>query len=405
MKLKFAKSWIGFKEVNFFGYQCTHKSFKLTEDRKLAIMNLKFPSEGNKCKKTRIALGCGVFFSPFVLNYSTKTKHLSDMTKASFNWDESTWKHEYKQEFEDFKVALRDSCSLFYPDYNLRFIVRTDASEFGVGDTLLQEYVTDTGQKQEQTIALCSQKFSDAATRWSTIYVVVNLFTKFVSLSPGTTVSAENLVKAIWLHWTNFGHTDMIISDLGSDLNSKVFESLVKLMGMRHTFSIADSHANGSERTIKEVVRHLRALAYDKRIEDIYDDPLIIPSIQYMLNSLRSSESAYSAFELTFGTQDVLYTDLLIVADNFSPQQKLLQRLISIIASLREASTKYQRSLDKERVDSQDLSKQNMYQTGDYVMFDTGPKPKPKMSSRHRGPFRVIAQVKNDVQRLRGCLP
>ena len=230
------------------------------------------------------------------------------------------------------------------------------------------------------------------------IYVVVNLFTKFVSLSPGTTVSAENLVKVIWFHWTNFGHTDMIISDLGSDLNSKVFESLVKLMGMRHTFSIADRHANGSERTIKEVVRHLRALAYDKRIEDIYDDPLIIPSIQYMLNSHRSSESAYSAFELTFGTQDVLYTDLLKGADTFSLQQKLLQRLVSNIASLQEASTKYQRSLDKERVDSQDLSKQNMYQTGDYVLFDTGTKPNPKMSSRHRGPFCVIAQVKNDVQ-------
>ena len=228
------------------------------------------------------------------------------------------------------------------------------------------------------------------------IYVVVNLFTKFVLLSPGTTVSAENLVKAIWFHWTNFGHTDVVISDLGCDLNSKIFESLVKLMGMRHTFSIADRHANGSERTIKEVVRHLHALAYDKRIDDIYDDPLIIPSIQYMLNSHRSSESAYSAFELSFQTQDLPYTDLLKGADTFSSQQNLLQRLVSNIASLREASAKHQRSLDKERIESQDLSKQNKYQYGDYVLFDTGPTPNPKMSSR--GPYLVIAQIKNDVQ-------
>ena len=76
--------------------------------------------------------------------------------------------NDYRQEFEDFKVSLRDSCSLFYPDYNLR-IVRTDASEFVVGGILLQDYMTDNGEKQEQTIALCSQKFSDAATRWSTI--------------------------------------------------------------------------------------------------------------------------------------------------------------------------------------------------------------------------------------------
>ena len=81
-----------------------------------------------------------------------------------------------------------------------------------------------------------------------------------------------DILDHLWAH-------GMIISDLGSELNSKIFAELVKLMGMRHTFSIADRHANGSERTIKEVVRHLRAMAYDSRIDDIYDDPLIIPSV------------------------------------------------------------------------------------------------------------------------------
>ena len=92
----------------------------------------------------------------------------------------------------------------------------------------------------------------------------------------------------------------------------------------------------------------------------------------------------------------MFYTDLLEGADTFSLQQKLLQRLVSNIASLRKTSAKYQRSLDKELIESEDLSMQN--QCGDYVVFDTGPKPNPKMSSRHRGPYRVIAQIKNDVQ-------
>ena len=62
VKLKLAKSWLGFTEMNFFGYQCTHKSFKLTDDRKLAIMDMKFPENGNRCKKMRVALGCVVSF-------------------------------------------------------------------------------------------------------------------------------------------------------------------------------------------------------------------------------------------------------------------------------------------------------------------------------------------------------
>ena len=75
------------------------------------------------------------------------------------------------------------------------------------------------------------------------IYVVVNLFTKLPYLSAGTTVSAQNLAATVWSYWANFGNSDMIISDLGSDLNSELFAELVKLMGMRHVFSIADRHA------------------------------------------------------------------------------------------------------------------------------------------------------------------
>ena len=67
---KFSKSWIGFEEVNIFGYQCSHKSFKLTDDRKTAIMTMPFPTDGNRCKKMPVALSCGVFLSPFVPNYS-----------------------------------------------------------------------------------------------------------------------------------------------------------------------------------------------------------------------------------------------------------------------------------------------------------------------------------------------
>ena len=47
--------------------------------------------------------------------------------------------------------------------------MRTNASKFGVGGILLQVFTTNSGEKQEQTIALCSQKYSSEAKRWSTI--------------------------------------------------------------------------------------------------------------------------------------------------------------------------------------------------------------------------------------------
>jgi hypothetical protein len=32
------------------------------------------------------------------------------------------------------------------------------------------------------------------------------------------------------------------------------------------------------------------------------------------------------------------------------------------------------------------------------VLFDAEPKPHPKMASRHKGPYKVVRQHKNDIQ-------
>ncbi len=41
---------------------------------------------------------------------------------------------------------------------------------------------------------------------------------------------------------------------------------------------------------------------------------------------------------------------------------------------------------------------QNKYQKGDFILFDKGPKPHPKLAPRYTGPYQVIKQVKNDVE-------
>ena len=549
--LKFAKSWIGFDKVSFFDYECTHNKLELSEDRKKAILDIPFPEQGNRNKKVRSLLGSGVMFSPFVDHYSDLVANLPDMTKATFNWDETSWKHDYRNQYEDFKQGLQKACALYYPDYALEWILRTDASDYGIGVVLLQIKYTD-GKKIYQPIAFWSKKFSAQALNWHTIekegyaiyagvhrfayyligksfiietdhnnlrwmeasevpkivrwriylqsfdfkirhikgsmntvadalsrlfllqdldfelldytpgdhslscldaidwdgfvnpqtlcsvfapshdmptartrypqitskttdetvkpsapsapppevqtnatetfpeqppnelhtplelqltarqifeeihhstpghwglretwkrmnsqfpghglpmqaiadwisecsncqktrkersealipmvrhlkppharsaigidalaitphgpdghthiLVIVNLFTKFVFLTPSQGCTAVNLANAVWHYWCNFGCTDMIISDRGPDLRSDLFAELVKLVGLRHVFSIAAKHANGTERLIKETQRHLRAIVYDSRVEDIFSNPTVIPSVQW----------------------------------------------------------------------------------------------------------------------------
>ena len=667
--LKFAKSWIGFSKVSFFGYECTHSKMELSDDRKKAILDIPFPEEGNRNKKVRSLLGSGVMFSPFVDHYSDLVANLPDMTKATFNWDETSWKHDYRKQYDDFKQGLQKACALYYPDYALEWILRTDASDYGIGVVLLQVKLVD-GTRVYQPIAFWSKKFSAHSLIWATIekegyaifagvhrfayylvgksfiietdhnnlrwmeasevpkivrwrvylqsfdfkirhikgsnntvadalsrlfllqhpdpsppvhfsledhslscldaldwecvepqtlcsvfnpshtvptvktrhsstyevekkpsapsvpltadsptnndtsaqepplnpelhtplelqltarqmfeeihkstpghwglretwkklnslfpghglpmqaiaewisecpncqktrkersdalipmvrhlkpphartavgidslaitphgpeghthiLVIVNLFTKFAYLVSSKGCTALNLAQAVWQYWCNFGCTDMIISDRGSDLTSDLFAELVNLVGLRHVFSIADKHANGTERLIKEAQRHLRAIVYDSRVEDVFTDPTVIPCVQYIMNSHTSSETSFTPFELMFGSEDLPYTQLLDDTDpgGIDITHSFLRKLNANLAKLRTASQQYQAQLVAERQGGEKSKEvpNNTYQAGDFVTFDSGPKPHPKMSCRYKGPYEVVKQYRNDV--------
>ena len=100
-------------------------------------------------------LGMGGFFSPFLPHYATLTAPLHDMLKKTFNWNKSTWAKDYAKYFEEFKEALKKATALFYPDYDLDWLLRAAASDLGVGIVLLQCFV-----KPDSTIVLQPNLFS-----------------------------------------------------------------------------------------------------------------------------------------------------------------------------------------------------------------------------------------------------
>jgi len=60
---------LGFREVNFFGYNIQHDSYELGADRKQIIERLPFPST---VKAMQSFLGISIFFQRFVPNYASK---------------------------------------------------------------------------------------------------------------------------------------------------------------------------------------------------------------------------------------------------------------------------------------------------------------------------------------------
>lgn len=161
LTLKFKKSWLGFSHANFFGYLCREGTFELAQDRIASVQEIPFPTT---TKLMQSFLGTILFFKPFIPHYSSLTARLNDMVHKDFSWNRDAWKVDYEGEFAAVKQVLLHPNVLHYPDYELEWLLRTDASTYGVGGVLLQK----RGETLEP-IAFVSQKFSKQAQKWATI--------------------------------------------------------------------------------------------------------------------------------------------------------------------------------------------------------------------------------------------
>ena len=161
--LKIKKSFIGASTVTFFGYEVTHQKWKLSDSRKSAIDALPFPSSK---KEMQSFLGAALFFHNHIPDYSQWSAKLYEMTHDGFSWDPGTWKFGYRAHFELFKTAIQEACTLYFPRYDLPWIIRCDASEHAVGAVLFQVVTNLDGSVDHQPIAFSSKRFSGPATKW-----------------------------------------------------------------------------------------------------------------------------------------------------------------------------------------------------------------------------------------------
>ncbi|MEC7609401.1 MAG: ribonuclease H family protein, partial [Verrucomicrobiota bacterium] len=158
---------IGHKTVTFFGYEVTKDGYQLGRDREEVLQSIPMPTT---VKEMQSFLGVTVFFAKFVPSYATVVAPLYEATKAKFNWKDEYSCAQLERHFAAAKEAILKHTKLYFPDYSLRWVLRTDASQYGVGSVLLQMKIDDQGEEIPQPIAFTSQKFSEAATRWSTIH-------------------------------------------------------------------------------------------------------------------------------------------------------------------------------------------------------------------------------------------
>jgi hypothetical protein len=121
-----------------------------------------------------------------------------------------------------------------------------------------------------------------------------------------------------------------------------------------------------------------------------------------MLNDRVSTETPYSAFELTFGSADLPYFRLPDVTGE-SICDAWLKKLNESLRVLRQRTWEFQQELKRERErENVDAERVNQYQPGDFVLMDKLHDPckfrSPKLDSRYAGPYEVLRHIGNCVE-------
>lgn len=155
------------------------------------------------------------------------------------------------------------------------------------------------------------------------------------------------------------------------------------------------------ERANKEVMRHLRAFIFDKKILENWIDSL--PMVMRIINSTpHSSLGGVSPAELLFGnviTLDrKLYHDLPSSTNMEGVSSNMrgwIDQMLSMQARLIDIARKFQREKDEKHIASGETGHLTEFAIGSYVLArypetGMGKRPPTKLHTPWRGPYRVV---------------
>lgn len=157
LTLNVSKSKFCVTKVNYLGYVIGDGGITTDMDKVSAINNWPVPKN---LKQVRGFLGLAGWYRRFIDNFATVVFPITEVvsTKKKF-----VWTAEAQSAFEKIKLLLTTAPVLINPDFNKKFFLHCDASDYGIGAVLVQL----DEEQQERPIAFMSRKLNTAQRNYS----------------------------------------------------------------------------------------------------------------------------------------------------------------------------------------------------------------------------------------------
>ena len=175
MTLKLKKCHFAKDSVQFLGHRIGNGILTIPEIKIAPILSIPEP---NTKSKLRSFLGMCGFYRQYIPNFATISYPLTELTKKRKS-NQIVFTEQERNSFIQLKDSIKSASNLHSPDYTKPFIIKTDASDYGLGGVIAQ---LDENQ-QEKPIAFTSAKLKGAQLKWSTIekesYAIIHLLNKY----------------------------------------------------------------------------------------------------------------------------------------------------------------------------------------------------------------------------------
>ena len=134
-----SKCMIGYDSIECFGHNIVGQTVRPQEDKIQAIRDAPRPSTKRQIKSF---LGLAGFYRRFIPNFSSIASPLTDLTKKNRPNSIKDWQDHHERAFQTLKNRLTSSLILRLPVFQegKPFVLRTDASDIGLGAVLLQDF-------------------------------------------------------------------------------------------------------------------------------------------------------------------------------------------------------------------------------------------------------------------------
>ncbi|UYV62854.1 hypothetical protein LAZ67_2002159, partial [Cordylochernes scorpioides] len=320
LRLNDKKCRFVFEELEILGYITSKHGIKPAEHNIKAIRNFPRPT---KVKEVQSFLGMCSYYRKFIKDFSKIADPLTNLIKKSVSF---TWTERQEEAFQTLKTALLSPPILGHFNPNAPTYIHTDASNIGIGATLVQDI---GGEEKERlkpitfwtTTAHPPANFPferigidfvgplpSTKNRKKWIIVLTDYYTRYAetrAVSEATVKEVSKfLVEDIFLR---HGAPQYLISDRGSQFTSNLMKEVMKTCKIKHCFTTSyHPQTNGLTKRLNRTLINMLSM-YVNTDQKNWDE--ILPFITHAYNTTIQETTGYSPFFLMFGREPTSLLD------------------------------------------------------------------------------------------------